>query len=160
MPLARAVRKCAVSAGTPRPRKNKTLSRKVFSRWLPSSRVTPASFSLAIASPISFSVRESVAVTRAPRAAQKSDVATPVLASPTTSTRFPRKSIPPGIVLYQFHSTSNVVLPQLQRRQRKQRKYKCGNPKSHDDFRFAPSQQFKMMVDGRHAEYALPAQFE
>ena len=35
-----------------------------------------------------------MAVTRAPRAAQNSAVATPVRASPTTSTRLPASSIP------------------------------------------------------------------
>ncbi len=60
----------------------------------------PALRSEAIASPISFSVRASVAVTLAPRAAQNSAVATPVLASPTTSTRLPRNSNGFGTFIY------------------------------------------------------------
>src|SRR5882762_9143365 len=51
-------------------------------------------------------------------------------------------------------------LSQLQRRQRKQRKNQRGDPKPHDHFRFAPTEQFEMMMNGRHAEDALAAQFE
>src|SRR5258708_26251670 len=53
-----------------------------------------------------------------------------------------------------------ACLPQFQRGQRKQRKHQRDYPKPHDHFRFAPAQQFKMMVDGRHAEDALAAHLE
>ena len=81
------------------------------------SSFTPAVRSGAIASPISLSVRASVAVTFAPRAAQKSAVAAPVLASPTTSTRLPRNSN--GFAIYFAKPfNQNDSLPQLQRRKR------------------------------------------
>src|SRR6267154_5774538 len=53
-----------------------------------------------------------------------------------------------------------ACLPQFQSRQREQRKYQRGDPKAHDHFRFAPTQQLKVMVNRRHAEDALPAQLE
>src|SRR5437879_13062905 len=158
-PLARAACSKGTSAGTPGLGIIKSCSRKEFSRWPPRSRLTPAVRSGAIASPISFSVRASVAVTFAPRAAQKSAVATPVLANPTTSTRLPRNSNGFAINLAKFFNRS-ASLPQLQRRQRKQRKNQRGDPKPHDHFRFAPTEQFEMMMNGRQWEDALAAQFE
>src|SRR5213079_2400146 len=50
------------------------------------------------------------------RAAQKSAVATPVLASPTTNKRLPRNSNGFGITL----ANENTLLPQFQGRQREQ----------------------------------------
>src|SRR6266478_6125221 len=158
-PFARAACSKGASAGTPGLGTMRSCSRNAFSRWPPSSRLTPAVRSGAIASPISFSVRASAAVTFAPRAAQKSAVGTPVLASPTTSTRLPRNSNGFAINLAKFFNR-NASLPQLQRRQRKQRKNQRGDPKPHDHFRFAPTEQFEMMMNGRHAEDALAAQFE
>src|SRR6266566_6541796 len=158
-PSARAACSKEASAGTPGLGTMRSCSRNAFPRWPPSSRLTPAVRSGAIASPISFSVRASVAVTFAPRAAQKSAVATPVLANPTTSTRLPRNSNGFAINLARFFNRS-ASLPQLQRRQRKQRKNQRGDPKPHDHFRFAPTEQFEMMMNGRHAEDALAAQFE
>src|SRR5260370_33388172 len=55
---------------------------------------------------------------------------------------------------------ATLVLSQLQRRQSKQRKNQRGDPKPHDYFRFAPTEQFEMVMNGRHAEDALAAQFE
>src|SRR5437660_3141794 len=158
-PFARAACSKGASAGTPGLGTMRSCSRNAFPRWSPSSRLTPAVRSGAIASPISFSVRASVAVTFAPRAAQKSAVATPVLANPTTSTRLPRNSNGFAINLAKFFNRS-ASLPQLQRRQRKQRKNQRGDPKPHDHLRFAPTEQFEMMMNGRHAEDALAAQFE
>src|SRR6266478_1318979 len=158
-PLARAACSKGASAGTPGLGTIRSCSKNEFSRLPPNSRLTPAVRRGAIASPISFSVRVSVAVTLAPRAAQKSAVATPVLASPTTSTRLPRNSNEFGINLAKFLNRS-ASLPQLQCRQRKQRKNQRGDPKPHDHFRFAPTEQFEMMMNGRHAEDALAAQFE
>src|SRR5713101_10163739 len=74
----------------------------------------------------------------------------PVRASPTTSTRFPARSNP-GLT---------SLSPQLQCGQRKQRKHQRDNPKSHDNFRFAPSQQLEMMVQRRHAKHAPASQLE
>src|SRR5713101_2680076 len=157
--LARAACSKGASAGTPGLGIIRSCSRNVFSPWPPSSSLTPEVRSGAIASPSSFSVRASVAVTFALRAAQKSAVATPVLASPTTSTRLPRNSN--GCDIYVTRPSSyNASLPQLQRRQRKQRKNQRGDPKPHDHFRFAPTQQFEMVMDGRHPEDALTAQLE
>src|SRR6266852_833583 len=158
-PFSRAACSKGASAGTPGLGIIRSCSRSVSPRWPPSSSLTPEVRSGAIASPISFSVRASVAVTFAPRAAQKSAVAMPVLASPTTSTRLPRNSN--GFAIYVTRPFSyNASLPQLQRRQRKQRKNQRGDPKPHDHFRFAPTQQFEMVMDGRHAEDAFTAQFE
>src|SRR5260370_9093732 len=113
----------------------------------------------AIASPISLSVRASVAVTFPRRADQTSAVATPVLASPTTSTRLPRNSN--GFAMDPAKPFSqDASLPQFQRRQSKQRKNQRSDPKPHDHFRFAPAEQFEMVMNGRHAEDALAAQFE
>src|SRR6267143_1084726 len=154
-PLARAACSKGASAGTPGLRTIRSCSKNEFSRWPPGSRLTPAVRSGAMASPIPFSVRASVAVTFAPRAAQKSAVATPVLASPTTSTRLPLNSNEFGIF-----AEMPFPLPQLQRRQRKQRKNQRGDPKPHDHFRFAPTEQFEMVMDGRHPENALAAQLE
>src|SRR5260370_5811092 len=128
--------------------------------------MTPASRNLAISAPISFSVRESVAVTAAPRAAQNRDVATPVRASPTTSTRLPRNSIafPTEHSLRrgarQFVPLRFLFLSQLQSRQRKEREDQRRDPKAHDHLGFAPAHQFKMMMDRRHTEDALATQFE
>ncbi len=158
-PLARAACSKGASAGTPGLGTIRSCSGNVFSTWPPSSRRMPAVRSGAIASPISFSGRASVAVTFAPRAAQKSAVATPVLASPTTSTRLPRNSNGFGIDATKSFN-QNASLSQFQRGQRKQRKNERRDPKTHDHFRFAPTKQLEMMVDGRHAENALAAQFE
>src|SRR5204862_4537068 len=155
-PLARAACSKGASAGTPGLGTIRSCSRKEFSRWPPSSRLTPAARSGAIVSPISFSLRASVPVTFAPRSAQKSAVATPVLASPTTNKRLPRNSNGFGITL----ANENTLLPQFQGRQREQRKHQRRNPEPHDHFRFAPAKQLEMMVDGRHAEDALAAQLE
>src|SRR5713101_613244 len=158
-PSAHAACSNGASAGTPGLGTIKSCSRNVFSRWPPSSRLTPALRSGAIAWPISFSVRASVAVTFEARAAQKSAVATPVLASPTTSTRLPRNSN--GFAIYFAKPfNQNDSLPQLQRRKREQRKDQRSYPKAHDYFRFAPTKQFKMVMNGRHAEDALAAQLE
>src|SRR5262249_32945474 len=100
-----------------------------------------------MAAPISLGERDSLAVTVAPRAAQKSAVATPVLASPTTKTRLPVSSI-------------ETALPQFQRRQREQRKHQRDDPKSHDHLRLAPACQLKVVMDRRHPENALAAQLE
>src|SRR6266849_3853958 len=158
-PFSLAACSKGASAGTPGLGIIRSCSRSVSPRWPPSSSLTPEARSGAIASLISFSVRASVAVTFAPRAAQKSAVATPVLASPMTSTRLPRNSNGFGIYLPKSLNR-NASLPQLQRRQRKQRKNQRGDPKPHDHFRFAPTQQFEMVMDGRHAEDALTAQLE
>src|SRR4029077_10227006 len=57
-------------------------------------------------------------------------------------------------------SSQNALLPQLQRRQRKQRKNQRDNPEPHDDLRFAPPEQFEMVMNGRHAKNAFAAQLE
>src|SRR5580704_5894915 len=121
--------------------------RNVYSWWLPNSSVTPAARSSPTRSPISASVRDSVAVTTAPRAAQNSAVATPVRANPTTSTRL-------------FFSSIERLLPQFQRGQCKQRKNQRDDPKPHDHLGFTPANQFKMMVDRRHAENPLAPKLE
>src|SRR5438445_9405465 len=158
--LARAAFSIGASAGTPGLGIIKSCLRNVFSKWPPNSRLTPASRSGTSASPISASDRASVAVTWAPRAAQKSAVATPVRASPTTSTRLPRNSNGFAIFLTKKPLNQNALLPQLQRRQRKEREYQRSDPEPHDHFRFAPTQEFEMVMDGRHAENALAAQLE
>src|SRR6266852_6545360 len=158
-PFARAACSKGASAGTPGLGTIKSCSRNVFSRWPPNSSFTPPAWSGTIASPISFSDRVSVAVTFALRAAQKIAVATPVLASPTTSTRLPRNSN--GFAIYFAKPfNQNDSLPQLQRRKREQRKDQRSYPKPHDYFRFAPTKQFEMVMNGRHAEDALAAQLE
>src|SRR6267154_5660411 len=68
--------------------------------------------------------------------------------------------LPPPAHAYFSVLQGPACLPQFQRRQRKQREYQRGNPKAHDHFRFAPTQQLKMMMNGRHTENALAAQFE
>src|SRR5579859_4610774 len=105
-----------------------------------------AARSLAAVSPSSGSGRVSVAVTIAPCLAQKSEVARPVRARPITKTFFP--------------VSSNISLPQFQSRQSKQRKNQGGDPEANNDFRFAPAEQLKMMVNRRHAEDAFTAQLE
>src|SRR5229473_5093771 len=158
-PAARAACSKGASAGTPGLGTIRSCSRNVSSRWPPSSNLTPAARSVAIASPISFSVRASVAVTFAPRAAQKSAVATPVLASPTTSTRLPRNSN--GFGIFSAKPRERILpLPQLQRRQRKQSENQRRDPEPYDHFRFAPAQQFEMVVDRSHKEDPLAAQLE
>jgi len=52
------------------------------------------------------------------------------------------------------------ISAQFQGRQREQRKHQRRNPETHNHLAFAPSQQFKMMVNRRHAENPLPAQLE
>src|SRR5271157_6484108 len=137
----------------------RSCARNVFSVCPPSSNVTPASRSLAGTSPSSPSTRASVAVTIALCLAQKSAVATPVRASPTTSTRILRNSIDPGIssTARPFRARPS---PQFQRRQREQREHQRRNPEAHDHLALAPTQQFKMVMDRRHAENSLAAQFE
>src|SRR5579863_683325 len=149
----RAAARCDSVAGTPGLGTIKSWAKNVDSRWPPSSRVMPAARSLAAASATLASVRSSVAVTRAPRAAQKSAVAMPVRASPTTNTRFPRSSIPGPT-----QSPSVLLLPQFQSRQRKQRENQRGNPKADDYLRFAPACQLKVVVQWRHAKNALPGE--
>src|SRR5580658_1258850 len=57
-------------------------------------------------------------------------------------------------------SGSQYPLPQFQRGQRKQREDQRRDPKTHDDFRLAPSQQFKMMMDGGHSKNTLASELE
>src|SRR6266446_9980995 len=76
----------------------------------------------------------------------------PVRACPATQTDSAPLSIKPF--------ERSAPLPQFQRRQRKQRKNQRSDPEAHDHFRFAPTKQFEMMMDGRHAEDALAAQLE
>ena len=110
---------------------------------------------------VSASGRSSVAVTVAPYPALNNAVTSPVLARPTTRTRLPAKSNPglnsssPG-----FHLARTRPSPQFQCRQRKKREHQRHNPEPHDNFRLAPAQQFKMMMQRRHAEHALPGQLE
>src|SRR5258708_7241168 len=66
-PLARAACSKGASAGTPGLGIIRSCSKNEFSRWPPSSKLTPSVRIGAIASPISFSARASVAVTFAPR---------------------------------------------------------------------------------------------
>src|SRR5207247_9473256 len=104
------------------------------SRWPPSSKTHPAARSLAAASLTSLSGRASVAVTRAPCAAQNSAVAMPVRARPTTSTRL------------RFNSYACVTpLPQFQRRQRKKREDQRRDPEPNTHFRFAPAVKLEVM---------------
>src|SRR5215467_10400343 len=152
-PPARAVCRMGASAGTPGLGMTKSVSSSSSSLWPASWRETPAARSGAMELPNSVSARVSVAVTRAPRAAQKIAVATPVLDSPTTSTRLFRSSMAPGISL-------NDLLPQCQSRKCEQRKNQSRDPKAHDHFGFAPTQQFKMVMNGGHAKNALAAQLE
>src|SRR5262249_36081010 len=130
----------------------------------PNSNWTPASRSCAGISPSSLSDRVSDAVTRALCRAQNKAVATPVRASPTTSTRLPRNSIDPGISISKNATAICRAFfprsPQLQRRQRKQRKHQRGNPETHNHFALAPAHQLKMMMNGRHAKNALATQLE
>src|SRR6202049_5063076 len=149
MPITRAAASAGIIGDTPGLGTIKSWSTKVCALWPPSSSVTPAARSFAAVSAICDSGRSSVAVTRAPRAAQNSAVATPVRASPTTSTCLPASSMPG------FKRSPQFDLPQFQGRQRKQRKYQSGDPEAHDDFRFAPSLQLEMVMERRHPENAL-----
>src|SRR5271165_2297046 len=154
----RAATSMASSAGTPGLGMIKSCARNVFSVCPPSSSVTPAARNLAGTSPNSLSGRTSVAVTLAFRAAQNRAVATPVRASPTTSTRIPRSSIDPGILPSAIPSAPSSA--QFQCRQRKQCEYQRGNPEPHNHFAFAPAQQFKVMMNRRHSKNPLPAKLE
>src|SRR5579863_5973714 len=49
---------------------------------------------------------------------------------------------------------------QFQRGQRKQREDQRYDPETHDDFRFAPAQQFEMMMQRGHAKNALTGELE
>src|SRR3974390_116527 len=169
--FARAFTSRGSSAGTPGLGMIRSCAKYVFSWCPPSSSATPASRSFAGTSPNSFSGRTSVAVTIALCFAQNNAVATPVRASPTTSTRIFRNSIDPGMCVSSLHpllpysersEESPLVSssPQFQSRQSEQSEHQCGNPESHNHFAFAPSQQFKVVVDRRHAEYPLSSQFE
>src|ERR1700682_3457616 len=149
MPITRAAASAGIISGTPGLGTIKSWSTKVCALWPPSSSVTPAARSFAAVSAICGSGRSSVAVTRAPRAAANRAVATPVRASPTTSTCLPASSIP-GL----------NSLPQFQRRQGKQREDQRRDPEPHDNFRFAPSSQLEMMMQRGHAENTLPCQAE
>src|SRR5260221_10936374 len=194
IPFDRATNKNGSSAGTPGLGTIKSCARNVLSVCPPSSKVTPAPRSFAGASPNSPSPRVSVAVTIALCPAQNNAVATPVRASPTTSTRFFRNSIDPGTrtsrsghlqvaLLLQpvftthrcvtprsplppFSSITSVVKsslppsPQFQSRQREQRKHQRRNPKPYNHLALAPSQQFEMVVNRRHAKNSFPAQLE
>src|SRR5215470_16579501 len=160
MPFAPAASSNGASAGTPGLGMIKSCRRNASCVWPPSSKITPAERSFAAASATSDSARASVAVTMAPRAAQNNAVATPVRASPTTSTRLFFSSIDPGIALRRSTQLPQDSLSQFQRRQRKQRENQRRNPKAHDHLRFAPTRQFEMMMDRRHAKNPLPTQFE
>src|ERR1700720_2407025 len=158
MPFDRASSRNASSAGTPGLGIIKSCARNVFPVCPPNSNLTPAARNLAGTSPNSLSARVSVAVTIALCPAQKSAVATPVRASPTTSTRFFRSSIEPGIFL--TPSLFRASSAQFQSRQRKQRKHQRRNPEPHNHFALAPSQQFEMVMNRSHAENAFPAHLE
>src|ERR1700674_2722200 len=89
---------------------------------------------------------------RAPWPSLSSPVPRPARACPVTQTDSASLSV------RTLERTS--TLPQLQRRQRKQGKNQRGDPKPHDHFRFAPAEQFEMVMNRRHAKNALPAQLE
>src|SRR6266436_2175325 len=158
MPFDRASSRNVSSAGTPGLGMIRSCARNVFSVCPPSSKVTPAARNFTGASPNSLSARVSVAVTTASCPAQNKAVATPVRASPTTSTRFFRNSIEPGI--FQTPSLFRASSAQFQRRQREQREHQRRNPEPHNHFALAPSEQFEMVVNRRHPKNAFPAQLE
>ena len=91
---ARASTSAGRFAGTPGLSTIKSCCRKLSGACPPSSSFTPAARSLAAVSASSDSRRSSIAVTVAPYPALKSAVTIPVRPSPTTSTRFPARSIP------------------------------------------------------------------
>src|SRR5215831_1191216 len=134
-PSARAFSSSGTSVGTPGLAMTSSCPLRTLAAPLPSSSRTPASRNLSAFSRNSPAVLVSLAVTIAPRAAQKSAVARPVRASPTTSTRFPFRSILPTIPSPILHLTDPVsLLPELQRGERKQRKHQRHDPESHNDF--------------------------
>ena len=83
----RAANSSGASAGTPGLGTIKSCSAMRLSPSPPNSSFTPAARNLSATPPTCASGRDSVAVTRAPRAAQNNAVATPVRARPITSTR-------------------------------------------------------------------------
>src|SRR5207249_1029361 len=100
--------------------------------------------------------------------------ATPERPSPTTSTRLPLTSkifttVIRGTLQNQyairspdprlFRCLCGERLSQFQGGQCEQRKHQRRNPESHDDLRFRPSHQLKMMMDWRHLEDSFLAQF-
>src|SRR5690348_2657077 len=109
--------------------------------------VTPAARSDSTFSAKADSGFSSTAVTRAPYAAQNFADTNPVRASPTTRTRLPSSS-----------TVGRTPLPQFQSRERKQGKHQCRDPEAHDDFGFAPTNQFEMMMQRRHFKNALASQ--
>src|SRR6201999_2613038 len=93
--------------------------------------------------------RESLTVTRAPRAFRKRAAARPLLPRPTTRTRL-------------FVSSNMVSVPtlsQLQCRQCKQREDQGQDPEPGNNLGLRPSAQLEVMMQRRHAKNALaPAQ--
>src|SRR5438067_10582827 len=59
---------------------------------------------------------------------------------------------PPRSTLFPY---TTLFRSQFQGRQRKQRKHQGGNPEADDHLRFAPAQQFEMVMNRRHAKNAL-----
>ena len=115
-PFARADWRRGASAGTPGLGIIKSAPRMSSCRWPPNSRPTPAFRRGAIESPSSFSDRASVAVTRAPRAAQNNAVASPDLARPTTSTRLFRSSMDADILVAESPTSISTSSEQTMRK--------------------------------------------
>ena len=93
MPRARTWRSSGTSAGTPGETTMRSWRRKVSRPWLPASTMMPSSRSCGSSATVAAG-RESLTVTRAPRALRKRAAARPLLPSPTTSTRLFFRSTP------------------------------------------------------------------
>ena len=104
MPLARAAASAGEICGHAGAENDQILRLEESGPCAPRSRVTPAARSLAAASARFDSGFSSVAVTRAPCAAQKSAEAMPERAMPTTRTRISFRSMPGRNCLPQFQS--------------------------------------------------------
>src|SRR5579871_2871079 len=105
----------------------------------------PASSKAGISFASAAALRESLTVTRAPCFRRNRAAEIPDFPNPTTSTRLFFKSIIPS-----------PLLPQLQSRQRQQRKDQRQNPESRNHLRLRPPHQLKVMVQRSHLEDAFP----
>jgi len=115
----------------------RSCSKNEFSRWPPSSRLTPA-----------VGVAQSLRRFRFPCAHRRRPFA-PRRRRRARGHTCPGQShdqhaLAPQLKRFGIFAQYPFPLPQLQRRQRKQRKNQRGDPKPHDHFRFAPTEQFEM----------------
>src|SRR6266481_521597 len=170
-PAPRACTSGGASTGTPGLTTIRSWPRNVRSPWPPVSTVMPWSSRIGISSRSWSGDLVSETVTRAPRSLRNRAAATPDLPSPTTRTRLSLRSTGVSFTTETWKQAEKRgrLFPldlcshgrfssQFQSGQGEQREDQRRDPEADDHFRFRPSQQLEMVMDGRHLENSFLAE--